>query len=64
VAFGLLVAVAGMLGDLTASLLKREAGVKDSGHLLPGFGGMLDMVDDILFGAPVGFFLLVAADCL
>jgi phosphatidate cytidylyltransferase len=60
VVFGLFVAVAGMLGDLTASLLKRESGLKDSGHLLPGFGGMLDMLDDILFGAPVAFFLLAA----
>jgi phosphatidate cytidylyltransferase len=64
VAFGLLVALAGMLGDLTASLLKREAGIKDSGHLLPGFGGMMDMLDDILVGAPVAFFLLAWAHCL
>jgi phosphatidate cytidylyltransferase len=64
VAFGVFVAVAGMLGDLTASLLKREAGLKDSGHLVDGFGGMLDMLDDLLFGAPVGYFVLVAAECL
>jgi phosphatidate cytidylyltransferase len=64
VAFGLFVAIAGMLGDLAASLLKREADVKDSGSLVRGFGGMIDMLDDILFGAPVAFFLLVAAECL
>jgi phosphatidate cytidylyltransferase len=64
VIFGLMVGLAGMLGDLAASLLKREAGLKDSGRLLPGFGGMIDMLDDILFAAPVAFFLLVAAECL
>lgn len=58
VLFGLAVAIAGMMGDLTASILKREAAVKDSGNLLPGFGGMLDMLDDVLFAAPVAFFML------
>ncbi len=52
---GLLVAGAATFGDLAESLLKREAGVKDSGELLPGFGGMLDMADDVIFAAPVGF---------
>jgi len=58
VLFGVVVAVASMLGDLAVSLLKRQAGLKDSGNLLRGFGGMLDMLDDVLFGAPAAYFVL------
>jgi phosphatidate cytidylyltransferase len=50
---GLVVATAGIAGDLFESLLKRWAGVKDSGRLFPGHGGMLDRLDSLLFGAPV-----------
>jgi phosphatidate cytidylyltransferase len=57
--FGALVSAAAMVGDLGASLLKRQADVKDSGQLLPGLGGMLDMVDDVLFAAPVSYVLLL-----
>ncbi len=60
IALGGLLAVAGPLGDLFESLLKRDAGVKDSGHLLGGHGGMLDRLDAFLFAAPVAYFAILA----
>jgi phosphatidate cytidylyltransferase len=59
--FGLAVGLAGMLGDLAESLLKREADVKDSGGSLGGMGGVLDLVDSLLFAAPVAWILWSAS---
>lgn len=53
--FGLLVGTTGVVGDLAESLLKRDAGVKDSSRWLPGFGGILDVLDSILLAAPVAY---------
>lgn len=55
---GAVVAAAGMAGDLFESWLKRRAGVKDSGHLIPGHGGILDRIDAFLFAAPVYYLFL------
>ncbi|MGQ9661986.1 MAG: phosphatidate cytidylyltransferase [Kiritimatiellia bacterium] len=55
---GSLLAASGFWGDLFESLLKRAAGVKDSGNLLPGLGGLLDVVDSLLFAVPVFYIFL------
>ena len=54
--FGFFVAFVAIVGDLLESVIKRSLGVKDSGNLIPGRGGVLDSIDSILFVAPVYFF--------
>jgi phosphatidate cytidylyltransferase len=58
VLFAIVVSVAAQTGDLAESLLKREAGIKDSSRIIPGHGGILDRFDGILFVMPIAFLLL------
>jgi phosphatidate cytidylyltransferase len=55
VAFGLAVGAAGVLGDLAESLVKRDCLTKDAADSIPGFGGLLDVVDSVLFAAPLAY---------
>lgn len=53
--YGAILAVAGLIGDLAESLLKRDLGCKDSSRWIPGLGGVLDLLDSLLLGAPAAF---------
>ncbi|MFH0913477.1 MAG: phosphatidate cytidylyltransferase [Candidatus Omnitrophota bacterium] len=55
---GISLGILGQLGDLSESLIKRDCQVKDSGHILPGMGGVLDFIDSLLFTAPAFYFLM------
>jgi phosphatidate cytidylyltransferase len=57
-AFGLSVGLAAMLGDLAESLIKRDCGRKDASQVVPGFGGVLDVVDSVVFAAPLVYLWL------
>jgi phosphatidate cytidylyltransferase len=53
---GVLLGFAAIIGDLAESIIKRSTDTKDSGTMLPGIGGVLDLIDSILFTAPLLFF--------
>jgi len=57
---GFCIGAAGIMGDLAESLLKRSAGAKDAGTLVPGYGGALDVIDSIMVAGPVAYFIFSA----
>jgi phosphatidate cytidylyltransferase len=57
IVYGLVISVAGMIGDLCESLIKRDLGKKDAAALMPGFGGLLDLTDSILYAGPIAYLL-------
>jgi phosphatidate cytidylyltransferase len=59
IAFGITVGITGVLGDLAESLIKRDSGQKDAAQTVPGYGGILDVVDAVIFAAPVVYWWLV-----
>src|SRR3989454_31572 len=58
VILGIILSISAVVGDLIESLFKREAGIKDSGKLFPGIGGILDLLDSLLFNAPIMYLYL------
>ncbi len=60
IVYGLLIGIAGMVGDLCESLIKRDLGKKDAAALMPGFGGLLDLTDSVLYAGPIAYFLWTA----
>ncbi len=57
-ALGAILSIAGFFGDINMSAIKRDAGVKDGSHLLPGQGGAIDRVDSLVFTAPVSYYMI------
>lgn len=57
VIYGCIIGVVGLIGDLCESFLKRDAGKKDSAQLFPGFGGLLDMIDSVMYAGPAAYLL-------
>ena len=55
---GMLCALIGTLGDLTASMVKRQTGIKDYGNIMPGHGGVMDRFDSVLLVAPFMYYLI------
>ena len=58
--FGVLLGIAGIVGDLAESVIKRSSGFKDSSSLLPGHGGVMDRTDSLLFSAPILYYYYFA----
>ena len=57
--FGIILFIGGFAGDLAESVLKRTAGIKDSGKIIPGIGGVLDLLDSLIINAPLFFLFLI-----
>jgi len=57
--YGLVIGAVGLVGDLCESLIKRDVGAKDSAALMPGFGGLLDLLDSVLYAGPIAYLMWV-----
>ena len=57
---GIVIAIFGFLGDINKSAMKRDVGIKDSGTLIPGQGGMMDRIDSLTFSAPAFYYFVKA----